>query len=72
MPPLPFMAGEPTENTLFQIQKISAGGNLKKYAKGFLGGAQRGLVRARRRDLHLVSNFAQNEFELWNTKPPNV
>jgi hypothetical protein len=38
-PPLPFMAGEPTEKSLFQIQKKFGGGNLKN-AKGFSGGAR--------------------------------
>jgi hypothetical protein len=33
---------DPTRNTLFQIKKISAGGDCGKYAKGFLGGAQHG------------------------------
>jgi hypothetical protein len=39
-PPLPTRTGEPTEKSLFLIQKKFGGGNLKKYAKGVSGGAR--------------------------------
>jgi hypothetical protein len=59
---------EPPENTLFQIQKNLGGGNFKKYAKGFSGGAQHGFaVLGGGAEL---TSFARNRFALNRKTPP--